>query len=532
MDRIRRFISDWLSVTLALGVGVSTIIKLSGLRSRELWLDESRSAFFANLPFHDLLRYSLGDTAPPLYHALLWVWVRVVGSALPELRLLSVLLSVLGAFGMFILARAWLGTRTAGTFAALLFAFSPMLFVYSLEVRQYMLLLCCIIGALIIHHRVVVESRTTKSSVLLYCLLATLLFYSHYIGLFVLAGLLLDWLIATELKGVGLRSWCFVVLLVSFAAAPWIPTMIRQRGLTLGVYHAQAAGVSDPTSLSFGSPTLQPALGEKVVTIARALAATVGFFPARTGVLLILLAVPFVAVLLGIPPLIIAGDRTCRTVAFVLLMTFVGLFGLKMIATRYFLPLLPPLILAMTSVVQSCLQSKHWRKAGIVVGSFLFLISFAGFIRQSSVRYANPWHGLISALRPAYTQGDVLVFDVLYGQVPFDFAAKDVRFNAHEDGFPETVYRWWEQQPVKIWGGPVLRESDLESTIKRVLEASTTPTVWLVLYEVNYYDPHDRLLARFSELGDAKEFFRELPQKADDPSADKGLRLVRISLRK
>jgi len=50
--------------------------------------------------------------------------------------------------------------------------------------------------------------------------------YSHYIGLFVLAGLLLDWLIATELKGVGLRSWCFVVLLVSFAAAPWIPTMI------------------------------------------------------------------------------------------------------------------------------------------------------------------------------------------------------------------------------------------------------------------------------------------------------------------
>jgi hypothetical protein len=125
-----------------------------------------------------------------------------------------------------------------------------------------------------------------------------------------------------------------------------------------------------------------------------------------------------------------------------------------------------------------------------------------------------------------------VVFDALYGQAPFDFAAHQAGFEAREDGFPETIYHWWERQPVKVWGGPVLRESDLEATIKRTAAATTTRTVWLVLFEVNYYDPHDLLLARFSQLGDAREVFHEVAQTPDALSAQKGLRLVRISLHK
>ena len=155
-----------------------------------------------------------------------------------------------------------------------------------------------------------------------------------------------------------------------------------------------------------------------------------------------------------------------------------------------------------TSHIQSraILVGKQALESGeksLIAGSLLLFIYIAGFIRQSSIRSPNPWRNLVATLQPAYKDGDIVVFDVLYGQVPFDFAAQQVGFKAREDGFPETIYHWWERQPVKVWGGPVLRESDLEATTKRVVDASTTKTVWLVLFEVNYYDPHDRLLARF-----------------------------------
>jgi uncharacterized membrane protein len=533
-DRADQFLSSWPLVALLLGVAASTIVKLFRLNARELWLDESRSAFFATLPFHDLVQYCIGDTAPPLYQVLLWLWVRLnlIGNAQANLRLFSVILSVMGALGMFTLARTWLGTKTSGTFAALLFAFSPMLFVYSFEVRQYMLLLCCAIAVLIVHHRVAVELKATFGSLLLYSLLAILLFYSHYIGLFILLGLLVDWLVATRLQARRLAALCFVIVLVSLAASPWIPIMFRQRDLIQSVYSTQKAGISDPTSLSFGSPVAQPTMREKVGTVTRNIAAVAGFFPAKKPVFLAILAIPLVAALAGVAQLVFQGDRTCRMAAWVFLLTGLGLFALNMSATRYFLALIPPLILAISRVAQSWSEYKRWKTAGIIMGSLFLSIYIAGFIRQSLVRYSNPWHGLVAALQPVYREGDIVVFDVLYGQVPFDFAANQIGLKVREDGFPETVYHWWERQPVKVWGGPVLRESDLAATTKRTAAASTTKTVWLVLFEVNYYDPNDLLLARFGELGDTTEVFHEIPQIPDVLPTQKGLRLVRVSLRK
>lgn len=533
-DGAGRLSLSWPRVTLLVGVAASTIIKVSRLDARELWLDETRSAFFATLPFHDLIRYCVGDTAPPLYHVLLWCWVRLdlIRSAPDNLRIFSVILSVMGALGMFMLGRTWLGTKTSGTYAALLFAFSPMLFVYSFEVRQYMLLLCCSIAVLIVHHRVVVEPGPTIGSLLLYSLLAALLFYCHYVGFFILLGLLVDWLIATRLQARRLAALCFVVVLVSLAASPWITIMLRQRDLMQSVYITQEAGTADPTSLSFGASFAKPTMHEAVVRVVRSIAVVAGFFPAKSSVLMAMLAVPLLAVLAGIALLLARGDRTCQMVTCVSVLTVLGIFALGVIKTRYLLALIPLLILATCRVVQAWSGDRRWRAAGVIAGSLVLIIYIAGFIRQSSVRYPNPWRTLVATLQPAYREGDIVVFDALYGQVPFDFAAQQAGFKAREDGFPETIYHWWERQPVKVWGGPVLRESDLEATTKRVVAASATKTVWLVLFEVDYFDPHDRLLARFSELGDATEVFEEIPQASDAAPTGKGLRLVRISLRR
>jgi uncharacterized membrane protein len=514
------------------GVAASTITKLSTLNARELWLDETRSAFFATLPLRDLFRYSLGDTAPPLYHALLWIWVRLVGSTQAELRLMSVLLSVLGILCMLFAARAWLGTRWDSAFAALLLAFSPTLYVYSLEVRQYMLALCCVTAILIIHKKVAGESLVTKGNLLVYCLLATLLFYSHYVGLFILSGLMVDWLVACRLQTKRLLAFCAAAVVVFLATSPWFAIMFRQRDLTLSVYTAQSASISDPTSLAFGSPILRTPLREEFLTVAQNVAAAAGVFPTGRGALLVILAVPLVAVLAGIAALVIRGDRTCRMVAWALLLPSLGLFGLGMSATRYLVPLVPLIILAMCRVLQCWMENKRWRAAALVTGSLLLLIYIAGFVRHASVRYPKPWHSLVAAVQPAYRQGDILLFDVLYGQVPFDYAAQQVGFKPREDGFPETIYHWWERQPVKIWGGPVLREADLESTIQRAIATSTTNTVWLILSDISYYDPRDLLLARFKERGDAVEVYEQSSKATATLPVDKGLRLVRIAIRR
>ena len=167
---------------------VSAGCKLLALNSRELWLDETYSAFVANLPFGELLRHTSGDVHPPLFYMLLWAWIRAIGDAQAQLRLFSVALNLVSMGAMYILARRTLGARF-GALAAALFAFSPMLFVYSLEVRMYMLFLLVFVCLLMVHWAVAVEQREEKWLFAAYGILAATLFYVHYLGILILLGL-------------------------------------------------------------------------------------------------------------------------------------------------------------------------------------------------------------------------------------------------------------------------------------------------------------------------------------------------------
>jgi len=117
---------------------IGAFCKLSALNSRELWLDETYSAFMAHRPLAAMLDHAAGDVHSPLFYVLLWGWIRVGGDSQAQLSLFSVVLSLCATLGMLVLGRRLLGSHF-GAFAAALFAFSPMLFVYSLEVRIYML---------------------------------------------------------------------------------------------------------------------------------------------------------------------------------------------------------------------------------------------------------------------------------------------------------------------------------------------------------------------------------------------------------
>jgi uncharacterized membrane protein len=505
----------------SLCLAISAAVHLSHLQSRELWLDESRSAFFVRLPLGDFMRYSLGDTAPPLYHSLLWLWVRVVGQGDGAMRLLSVVLDMLAAAGMYVAAKSWLGGRSAGAFAGILFLFSPILYIYSFEVRQYMLVVCCVVAMLILQHRVAVRFEYTSGNLLLYALCAVLLFYSHYIGLFMMAGFFADWLIASRLSPKGLWPLCLGGFLVLILISPWIPVMLRQRQGTLAIFKAQSVALSDPTSVSYGAPAAIPVtLHSRIDLAVRSIAVIPGFYPAGSTLVLAALAIPMIIVLAGIPFLMFRGDRTCLMFGCGLVFMAIGIYVIGIIAARYLVPFVPLAVLAMVRALQYWTETGRWRSAASVVGCLVLAIYIAGFVRQASIRDANPWRRLASTLRSVYRDGDIVLFDILYSQVPFDDAARQVGFAPREDGFPETIYQWWEKQPVKIWDSPVLRKGDVEATVNRVASTAKTKVVWLVLNETYYFDPFDRLLARCREAGQVQEVYH-----------DSTVRLFRVSFK-
>jgi uncharacterized membrane protein len=74
---------------------VAVLARLPTLASRSLWIDETYSAWFANVPLAELwTKVPLYETHPPFYYTLLKGWQAVAGHGEAALRALSVLASV------------------------------------------------------------------------------------------------------------------------------------------------------------------------------------------------------------------------------------------------------------------------------------------------------------------------------------------------------------------------------------------------------------------------------------------------------
>lgn len=133
----------------ALAVWGVLVVIIAGLWLRSLrldwqplWWDEGYSMYFAGEPLPRLAELTANDIHPPLYYALLKIWMSVLnGKETPEGgRLLSMLFGVFTLPLQYWLARAMFpqGRRLA-LLALLLLAFSPIHLYYSQEVRMYAL---------------------------------------------------------------------------------------------------------------------------------------------------------------------------------------------------------------------------------------------------------------------------------------------------------------------------------------------------------------------------------------------------------
>ena len=139
-DRSRRG-----AVLVCLALAAITLIGLGlriwNLKRESPWWDEVASLKFLDAPTLTafLRQERITDPAmPPVYFVIEYYWSRLVGTATPNVRLLSVLFGLLTIQMLFLLTRRLFGT-TAGLMASLFLALSLLHVYYSQEIRVYAL---------------------------------------------------------------------------------------------------------------------------------------------------------------------------------------------------------------------------------------------------------------------------------------------------------------------------------------------------------------------------------------------------------
>jgi uncharacterized membrane protein len=213
-DTNNKFVSQFgvfLAVVLYIGA------RLWGLTDSCLWFDEIFSVHAALHPWSDLLQFVRLDLIhPPLFYALLKIWIAAGGESLAWLRLFPVFFSVLALAPLLLLCRELKFSATEKITSVTLLAVNGLLVKYSQEVRMYSVLFCLSLFSIWLFVRLLNANR--KSTFFWLFFVNLLLVYTHYFGWLVVISellVLLFWrrkFLKRFAIGFGFLAICF---------APW-----------------------------------------------------------------------------------------------------------------------------------------------------------------------------------------------------------------------------------------------------------------------------------------------------------------------
>jgi hypothetical protein len=166
-----------------LTVAALTLLALAPrlLVERGLWLDEAISVHQARMSLPDMLdALRTSDVHPPLHHLLLWLTVRIAGTAETAVRLPSLIAGTLLVPALYFAGRELYNRERVGVLAALVGALSPLAVWYSQEARMYSLFMLLALLAVWMQVRVVRRGRPVDW--VLYTLASVALLWTQYFG--------------------------------------------------------------------------------------------------------------------------------------------------------------------------------------------------------------------------------------------------------------------------------------------------------------------------------------------------------------
>lgn len=186
-----------------------------------LWFDEIFGIHAAEHTWAGLIEFVAKDLIhPPLFYALLKLWIAVGGEGLLWLRLFPVLFAVLALLPLWMLCRELKLRPAAVTVAFGLFAVNGALIKYAQEVRMYSLLLFLSLVSIWLFSRFFFRGKSFWMLVLVNVLLV----YSHYFGWFVVASEVVAIAIAQRIK---VLQTLLMLGIVAAAFVPWVLAIFR-----------------------------------------------------------------------------------------------------------------------------------------------------------------------------------------------------------------------------------------------------------------------------------------------------------------
>ena len=167
-------------------VAVAAVLRFGWIGQHNVWADEAFVASAVRLNWRDLFAWlARADAHPPLYYALVKGWTSIAGSGEVALRVPSACASTVSVLLTYVLARHAVSERVA-CIGALLVALSPFHIMAGQQARMYPLLSALAVAATIVLADSVERGSPARWGA--YVLLATLMIYTHYLGILVLVA--------------------------------------------------------------------------------------------------------------------------------------------------------------------------------------------------------------------------------------------------------------------------------------------------------------------------------------------------------
>lgn len=212
---MRRADKIWLVVLCLIAV-VCILLRMWNLTASCLWFDEIFSIHAATLSWRNLFWFVAQDLIhPPLFYALLKIWIFVGGENLFWLRFFPVLFSTLAIIPFILLCRQFKLSLPTISLALTFFAVNGSLIKYAQEVRMYSLFLCLGLFSMWLFVRFLNQGK----GFFLLIIFNVFLVYSHYFGwLIVMSEILAVVILARE----RLKSIFLMLGITTVSFAPWI----------------------------------------------------------------------------------------------------------------------------------------------------------------------------------------------------------------------------------------------------------------------------------------------------------------------
>ncbi len=158
------------------------LLRVIGLDFQPLWWDEGYSLYASTMDISSMVARTAEDIHPPLYYALLHLWIALVGSRAAAVRIFSVMSGVVAIPLLYLVGRRLFGS-TVGILAALLMAVSPFHVYYSQEVRMYGLE--TVLGLLSVYLMLKATGAGGTWLLCAYVLVTSAAMYTHYYAAFI-----------------------------------------------------------------------------------------------------------------------------------------------------------------------------------------------------------------------------------------------------------------------------------------------------------------------------------------------------------